>query len=126
PEITAKESALLLLLQKAAVNFALGYYVNSGAVNISNAGITVTKSDKRLPASDKKLVALRRDCFESAYGALEKAVDYLESNLADFTEYAGSDEYKANRAYFINNSKDFQSNGVNIGNSAQLYQVLKT
>lgn len=124
--ISSKESALLLLLQKAAVNFALGYYVNSGAVNISNAGISVTKSDKRLPASDKKLVALRRDCFEAAYGALEKAVDYLENNLADFPEYAASDEHKANRAYFINNSKDFQAAGVNIGNSAQLYQVLKT
>lgn len=114
------------LLQKAAVNFALGNYVNSGAVSITNAGISVIKNSTRMPASDKKLVALRADCFEAAYSALEKAIDFLEQNLLTFTDYATSSAHQNNRALFINSSADFQAAGVNINKSAQLYQTIRT
>ncbi len=125
-EALSPQEGLLLLVQKAAVNFAIGYYVNSGAVSITDAGIAVVKNNSRLPASDKKLVALRKDCFEAAYNALEKAVDFLETYRNTFETYLNSDERKQNRSLFIVSSTDFQKSGVNVNNSAQIFSKLKT
>jgi hypothetical protein len=103
----SKLETAIFILQKAEVNFALGYFSNSGALEISDAGINVTKSDKRLPASDKKLMQFRRQCIADGYNALELAVDFLELNIADFATYGASDNHKINRCLFINSSRDF-------------------
>ncbi len=118
----SKEQTLLLILQKAAVNFAFGYYTNFGAVEISNAGIHVSKADKRLPASDKKVLALRRQSMTGGYAALELAVLFLEQNIDDFPTYKGSPEHHNNRSGYINSSGEFPQDLVV---SAELYQRLR-
>lgn len=113
-------------VQKSCVGFLLAYYSVSGAVQINSGGIYVVKGANTAPASDKKLMALRKDGFEKGYNALEFAVNYLEANKDSFPTYKNSDERKKNRSMFINSSAEFQESGVNIGNNAQLYQVLRT
>lgn len=117
---------MLSLLQKAAVGYAIANYTDNGAVNIGNTGIGVTKSEKSAPASDKKLIALKRSNLKAAYQARELAVEFLEKNISQFTAYAASDEHKRNRSLLINTSIEFQDAGVNIGYSAELYYSLRT
>lgn len=121
----SKEKTLLILLQKATAGFMLAYYSNTGSLEISNTGIHVSTSTTKRPASDKKLMILRRQSFSDGYGALELAVNYLEVYLNDFPIYKASDEHFNNRALILNTSSEFQLGGVNIGNSAHLYQVLR-
>ncbi|RZJ85844.1 MAG: hypothetical protein EOO20_19490 [Chryseobacterium sp.] len=78
-----------------------------------------------LPASDKKLMQLRKSNIKSAFAALELLVSFLEDNKADFPIYADGDERKENRSLLINTSAEFQKAGVQIGNDAQLYQTLR-
>jgi hypothetical protein len=123
--LTDKQKPLFNLLQRSCVGFMLAYYAVSGAITIDNTGIFVTKGTNKLPASDKKLMSLRKDSFLKGYGSLEQAIDYLEENLADFPLYLVSDQHKKNRSLLINSSSEFESAGVNIGGNAQLFQILK-
>lgn len=109
PTIVAGSSkeTLLLALQKAAVNFAIAEYSDFGAVQITNSGIGVVKTDNVLPASDKKLMKLRQQSERAGFAALELAVDFAEEHLSDFPLYAASDEHLANRSLFINSSREF-------------------
>lgn len=124
--LTAIQKPLFDLLQKACVGFMMAYYSTSGAIQINDGGISVLKGSNFLPASDKKLMALRKDSFEKGYESLELALEYLEAYINDFTTYKNSSERKENRSLLINTSYEFQNSGVNIGNSSQLYQILRT
>ncbi|WP_285055137.1 DUF6712 family protein [Pedobacter ginsengisoli] len=121
----SKGKRVLLLLQKAAVNFMVGAYADFGAVQINSAGISVIKSSNSAPASDKKLMILKRKSLFDAFNALEAAVNFLESNINDFTEYKNSVNHIANRSLLINTAYDFQFAGVNIGSSSRFYQALR-
>ncbi|HEX8608167.1 MAG TPA: DUF6712 family protein [Pedobacter sp.] len=123
--LTGKQIPAFNFIQKSCVGFLLAYYAVSGAVTIDNTGIFVVKGTNKAPASDKKLMSLRKDSFLKGYGALEQAVDYLEASLADFPLYLASDQHRKNRALLINSSTEFQDAGVNIGGNGPLYQVLK-
>lgn len=118
------ERRLLLFMQKAIVGFAIANYSDNGSVILTNAGISVAKSNSSMPASDKKLLQLRRSNTKSAYAALEQAVLFLESKPDVFTIYADSDERTQNLSLLINNSADFQKAGIQIGNDAQLFNSL--
>lgn len=113
------------LLQKSIIGFALDNYADNGAVIISNSGIGVLKSTGSAPASDKKLIQLKKSNLKSAYAALELAVLVLEENNVLFPAYRDSNERKINLSLLINNSAEFQQAGIQIGNDAQLFNSLK-
>ncbi len=121
-----KQTRLLELLQKAAVGFLVYYWADQGAVQFSDLGIHVSKDSNRLPASDKKIIALKKQNIGSGFSALEQAVTFLESHLADFPIYAASLERLTNRELLINTSTEFQGSGVNINQDARLYSTLRT
>jgi hypothetical protein len=125
-DLNALQQTLYHLLAKSEVNYAIAHYTSSGSVNISDAGISVSKSDRTLPASDKKLVALRTDSLEKAYNSLALAIEFLEENKDVFTDYAASAERINNRSLFILTAKEFQESGVMINNSSHLFDSLKT
>jgi hypothetical protein len=120
-----KQKTVFDLLQKAGVNFMLGEYTDSGALIISNAGISVAKGNNSMPASDTKLMKFKRKCLNDGFNNLELAIQFLEKNVVDFPLYGASDERKSNNALMINSSMEFQAAGVNIGSSAQLYNTLR-
>lgn len=102
------EETILLLVQKSAVNFAIAYYTDFGAVLLSNSGAQVAKSNNLLPASDKKILQLRRQSMSSGYTSLELAVEFLEKNLTAFTTaYQASEAHAENRSRYINSSLEF-------------------
>ncbi|MNK47611.1 hypothetical protein D3C87_664230 [compost metagenome] len=125
-DANSKDYRLLQLLQKAAVGYLLSNYADNGAVQIGNTGISVAKTEKSAPASDKKLILLKRSNLKAAYAAREMAVSFLEENLTDFTAYAASNEHKQNRSLLINVTKEFETAGIYIKNDAQLFDSLKT
>lgn len=119
---SSKQKTLLLILQKACVNFALHYYADNGALVIDDSGIAVLYSEKKRPASDKKLLAFKRQCLSVGYNSLELAISYLEANVNDFAEYKTSAERIENRSRFINSSREFPQK---MPVSAALYATLK-
>lgn len=123
---TPKQQRMLDLLQKAAVAFMVYYWADQGAVQFSDLGIHVAKDSNKLPASDKKIIALKKQNISSGYAALETAVTFLEENIEDFPTYQASAEHSRNRSLLINTSTEFQGSGVNINQDARLYQTLRT
>lgn len=117
------QMTMLLLIQKAVASFTIAYYSANGAVEISDAGIHVTKTEKRLPASDKKILALRRQNLTAGYAALEMAVIYAEGNKGTFTQYAASDERPINLSGYINTSVEFPQT---IQIDAELYSRVRS
>ena len=120
-----KELRAIDLLQKAAVGFMVYNWADQGAVQFTNAGISVAKGANSLPASDKKIIALKKQNIATAYYALELAVSFLFENAVDFPIYAASEERGLNAALLINTSVEFQRAGVHINNDARFYQVLR-
>jgi hypothetical protein len=123
---TPKQKRVLDLLQKATVAFMVYYWADQGAVQFSDLGIHVAKDNTKLPASDKKIIALKKQNISSGYTALETAVSFLEDNINDFPIYKGSAEHESNRALLINTATEFQGSGVNINQDARLYATLRT
>lgn len=119
------QKVIIALLRKAEAYFTIHLYASAGSVNISDAGISVTKTDKSLPASDKKLVALKSDTIETGYNALFAALDQIEVNKSAL-DYANSQERKNNLALFVNNAREFETGGININRSNNLYHLLRT
>jgi hypothetical protein len=122
---SAKQKRLITLLQKSLVGFMIYYWADQGAVQFSDLGIHVAKGVSNLPASDKKIMSLKKQNVFSGYNNLELAISLLEDNLNDFPTYKESNAHQANRSLLINTSGEFQAAGVNIGNDARLYSTLR-
>jgi hypothetical protein len=122
---TDKQQRVIALLQKSLTGFMIYYWADQGAVMFSDSGINVVKGNNYLPASDKKILSLKKQNVFSGYNNLELAVSLLEDNLSDFPVYQVSNEHQANRSLLINTSSEFQSAGVNINNDARLYATLR-
>jgi hypothetical protein len=101
------QKKLLHLAQKAVLGFAFGEYSAFGALQIQDAGISVLSRDNFRPASDSKLVELRKQCIRAGFEALEAMITFLEHHLAIFGAYAASSERKQNRASFICSAAEF-------------------
>ena len=112
------------VLRRVVVNLALDGYASTGAIQISDSGIHVSKSEKLLPASDKKLLAFRRDAKERGWSAFEQLVSVMEGNKPVFTGWHGSEYRKAYLNCLFHSSTEFSSfAGISI--SADLFQVIK-
>lgn len=114
----------LAMLRMVVVDLALANYSSSGAIQMDNAGIFVVKSDRKLPASDKKLLAFKQDAIERAWKNFEILVGYLEGNSSIFTAWKSSDQRKSYFSTLFANSGEFGSFG-GIGVSASLFRLLK-
>jgi|SRR5690606_5203191 len=111
-------------IRRAIVDLALFSYSSSGAVEISNIGITVSKSDKYLPASDKKLLNFRMDAGDRGSQAVEQLISIMEANAADFPLWRTSQKRKDYFSTLFFDSGEFSSFG-GIGISASLFRVLR-
>lgn len=111
-------------MRRTIVNLTLDKYASSGAVQISDAGIHVTKNDKKLPASDKKLLMFRRDAKERGWTAFEQLISIMESKKLDFSIWATSVERSNYLNTIFHSSTEFSSfAGLSI--SSDLFQVIK-
>ncbi|TXI14814.1 MAG: hypothetical protein E6Q66_04660 [Pedobacter sp.] len=120
------QKKLLHLVQKAVLGFAFGEYSTFGALQIQDAGISVLSRDSFRPASDAKVLELRKQSVRSGFEALEAVLLFLETHLVDFPSYAESNQRQNNRASFICSSAEFSKVCVAIHSSVffQLKQEL--
>jgi hypothetical protein len=121
-----QQKRVIDLLQKSLVGFMIYYWSDQGAVMFSDAGIHVAKDANKLPASDKKIISLKKQNIFSGYSNLELAISFIEDNINDFPIYKVSAAHESNRSLLINTSREFQDAGVNINYDARLYQTLRT
>lgn len=112
------------ILRSAITDLSLAAYTSSGSVLMDNSGIFVLKSDKKLPASDKKLLNFKMEASERGWRFIEQLVSYLESNLAVFIEWKESDQRKSYFSTLFSNSFEFSSFG-GLSISSHLFKVLK-
>jgi len=122
--LSDKQTRAKAMLQKAVANFAVHYFVAFGAVRIAETGIMVLKDNRQLPASDKKTYLLRMQSRADGYKALEAAINYLESNQADFPQYIADDAHANNRSLYVNTTAAF-SQGFELRDNAEVFQRLR-
>ena len=124
-ELAAKPDHIATVyIRAAAVNLALAAYASSGAMQISDAGMHVSKSDRLLPASDKKIVAFKRDRYKAGWGYFEKCVAQMEADEVAFPGWKASEERARYMALFVDYSFEFAMySKVNV--SPDLYQRLR-
>src|SRR5690606_40256679 len=80
----------LSLIRRAVVDLALADYSSSGAIEISDKGIHVTKSEKYLPASDKKLINFRLDSFNRGWRSFEQLIMFMEVSPMGYPQWRAS------------------------------------
>lgn len=114
----------LSLIRRAVVDLALAEYSSSGAIEISDKGIHVTKSEKYLPASDKKLLNFRLDSFNRGWRSFEQLIANMEANSAVYPQWRASQNRRDYFSTLFADSGEFSSFG-GIGISASLFKVLK-
>lgn len=114
------------LLQKAAVGFMVYYWADQGALEMNSTGIQVRKGPNVAPASDKKILALKKQNIAIGFDSLELATAVMEASAADFPIYLASSEREENTRLLMNSSAEFQAAGVHIDNDARLYRRLRT
>lgn len=116
-------AGLLPYLQKAVIHLALMLSADSGSFRISDSGFYVISTTTNKPVSDKKMTQFKTARREAGYRAMEQAIEYLEANItaAGLAAYAGSDQHKYHRAYFINSSVEFTRYFKKTNNSAYLF-----
>lgn len=93
-------------------------------VNIGETGFTVTSSSNLVPASGER-VKLTLDSLEQlAWGNVERLLEFLEDNQADYPEWVESKAYTQQRRNFINSAVDF-SDFYDIDSSRLAFQRLR-
>lgn len=116
---------LIHLMQAAIVGFMIADYTMNGAVTINSVGVMVSRSDKTAPASDKKLMQLRKYNLQKGFSSLEMLVNHLEENLQLFPLYEASVAHQNNRSLLINQTLEFQAAGVQLNDNYQLYRSIR-
>jgi hypothetical protein len=76
-------------------------------VNARAGGFTVNVSDGASVASKWRVNELKDSLGKMAQRALDKLVEFLDTNRDSFTDYKGSEQEKSRFANFINTSKDW-------------------
>lgn len=115
---------VLRLIKSAVVNIALAEYSNTGSMLITNSGFQVAKSDSRLPASDKKLLAFRKSRSEKGWLDLERAITLMDARKSVFPIWHASDLRRAYHSTLFKNSEEFAPfAGLRI--TAQVFRMIK-
>lgn len=121
-EAVSEDNDLLSVMRSCIANLALGAYTSSGAVMISNAGIQVATGSNRAPASDKKLMAFKRDAMERGWQNFERLITMLERKKTE--PWIGSVERKMYMSTLFSNSTEFGPFG-GVGITATVFQGFK-
>lgn len=109
--LTAKQTILLELAQRALVNLAL-YEAAKGdfQVNFDDGGIRQSHNDNMKPAFERNIRDYKQDKFLKGYQALDSMLVYLEENEndSDFSAWKSSSSYTKYNENFIRSGADFR------------------
>ncbi len=105
-----KQTKLLGYLRTATAAYAFTLLAHQHSVNISDAGITVTRTDNEAPASDAKVDLLIAKRTEIANRYLERALEYLEQERAHpaFAVWVNSEAFTIRKELLISSVVEFE------------------
>jgi hypothetical protein len=100
---------LLPYVQSALAKFTLYCWSPEGAVNISASGISVSKSDTLLPASEVKVANLNKSYLQGAFSDLELMLEFLEDHrgIMAYSSWKSSSNYTIFKQFFIPTANEF-------------------
>lgn len=100
---------LLPYVQSALAKFTLYCWSPEGAVNISASGISVSKSDTLLPASETKVANLNKSYLQGAFADLELMLEFLEEHrgVMAYSSWKSSSNYTYFKQFFIPTANEF-------------------
>ncbi|UZR93138.1 DUF6712 family protein [Chondrinema litorale] len=102
-----KEVKLLELLRQSVADYAYSLWARMHAVQNSNSGIAVVRTDRTAPVSDAKLEGIIADKLKSSHQFMELALKYLEKNADDFEAWKNSSAYTIRKELFISSVDEF-------------------
>lgn len=105
--VAAPDHEATVFIRAASVHLALAAYASSGSMQISDSGMHVSKSDRLLPASDKKIVNFRRDHHRTGWAFFEKAVQAMDGDAVAFAGWRASEERERFRELLVDYSFEF-------------------
>ncbi len=119
-DLTAEETKLLRLAQRAVANLAFWYDFDNLQVRISDQGFQRQGSEDWQQAYKYQEDRLRDGFKVKGFNALDRLLNYLTDHTDTFTDYEHSPAYKARKKAIVRTVAEAQ-NYVNIDNSAILY-----
>ena len=90
--VNATAADALDFLQRAILHFTMYHHIIYTIANISNDGVTVTKSDNKTTIYKYQQDQLEEHLLQDAWFWLNALIKVLNANLTVFTCWAGSDE----------------------------------
>lgn len=122
--LSTAQSALLPYAQKPLANLGVYSYVKTGAVNVSDAGVT-TGTDRDQQAYQWQSNNLKESLLDNAYFGLDALLDYMLSVKADFPAWENSTAYSTNYQFVINSAVVYNQ-WVNIAENFRTFNALKS
>lgn len=108
-DATSAEADLLPYVQRPLAYLTLYEYSRIGGMMMSEAGMFRIESEDRKSAYKYQENNYREYMLHHGYEALERMLTYLEENESDFSGWANSSAYTANKALLINTAADFRA-----------------
>lgn len=108
------------LLQEAAANLIFYYYLPFMDTQASDGGIFRIETDTRKSLYKYQKQELKEVTMQNSIDALDAALEFMETNKADFPAWTASTSYTVFNGYFLQNSTQF-SQYVPINNSRVLF-----
>jgi hypothetical protein len=115
----SKYDALLTLIPKPLILYALYLGIDEMAVSISGSGVQVVQSDNHKMAPQYLLMNLKERWISRAHKNMDILLAYLDKNKADFSEYISMDS-----GLLIRSTDEFNDE-IDIKGSRRVFLVLK-
>lgn len=106
--LTAAETALIPYVKRPLAILTMYEYSKVGAIEVGESGMHRIESESRKSAYRYQEREYKEDALEKGYNALEILLKYLDTNKADFSTWAASDEGLAHRTPLLNYAADFR------------------
>lgn len=96
------------LLQEAVSNLAMLEFTNIGMIQISDNGFLISTNQNAKAAEWWQIRDLRRSLLDSGLNAIDEALQIMEANPSDFSDWTESDQGKKYNSFFVRNASVFQ------------------
>ncbi|MCT8340499.1 hypothetical protein MG296_10575 [Flavobacteriaceae bacterium TK19130] len=115
---------VLILLQEASSNLAMFSYTFVGVVQVSDNGFHISTNQNSTPAEWWQIRDLRRSLLNAGNEAIDEALEIMEGNAADFSDWTSSSAYTIFKEFFVRTTGQFDSD-FNIENSRRTFLKLR-
>lgn len=122
--LTAPQQLVVDRLQECIGNLAVGQYLDTVQVSISDSGVKRDESGNEKTAYRYQTEAAKAQMLRKGWLAMENLLSFLEGVKDTYPTWRDSPEYTVNKELLINSALVFDKHYA-IGRSRLLYQALK-